>query len=81
VAVRPSYLLEMVAAGYFARPVVLLSPTFSAQDEEADFRRIARLSRVPVVGRLPWSVFPRIIDSSFKGAGCPPTAATSSLPR
>jgi pimeloyl-ACP methyl ester carboxylesterase len=62
-----NYALEMVAAGYFAGPVVLLSPTFSAEDEEADFRRIARLSRIPVIGRVPWIVLPRVIDSSFKG--------------
>jgi len=62
-----NHALEMVAAGYFSGPIVLLSPTFSAGDEEADFRRIARVSRIPVVGRLPWMVFPHIIDSSFRG--------------
>jgi pimeloyl-ACP methyl ester carboxylesterase len=62
-----NHALEMVAGEYFAGPIVLLSPTFSAQDEEADFRRIARLSRLPIVGRVPWIVFPHILDSSFKG--------------
>jgi pimeloyl-ACP methyl ester carboxylesterase len=62
-----NHALEMVAAGHFPGPTVLLSPTFSVQDEEADFRRIARLSRLPIIGRVPWIVFPRILDSSFKG--------------
>jgi pimeloyl-ACP methyl ester carboxylesterase len=62
-----NYAMEMVGAGYFDGPVVLLSPTFSAIDEEPDFRRIARLSRIPIIGRVPWIVFPHVISSSFTG--------------
>lgn len=59
--------IEMAAAGLFSGPIVLLSPCFSREDEEKDFRRIDRISRVPGLGRLPWLLLPRMLDSSLRG--------------
>ena len=71
VVVGHSYLanvaIEMAATGAFTGPIVLLSPCFSREDEEKGFRQIGRMSRVPGIGRLPWLLFPRIINSSMRG--------------
>ena len=62
-----NYALEMVAGGHFAGPVVLLSPCFSAEDEERDVRVGARLSRVPILGGLLWMFLPKLLNSAMKG--------------
>ena len=59
--------IEMAAARLFNGPIVLLSPIFSRQDEEMGFRRLAAVSRIPILGRLPWMVFPRLLDSAMRG--------------
>jgi pimeloyl-ACP methyl ester carboxylesterase len=59
--------IEMAASGAFAGRLVLLSPCFSTEDEEKDFRRLARVSPVPVVGRLAWVVVRLTMSSSMKG--------------
>jgi pimeloyl-ACP methyl ester carboxylesterase len=60
-------IIEMAATGGFAGPVVLLSPCFSREDEEKDFRVIDRLGRIPGIGRLPFLLLPRGMDSAMKG--------------
>lgn len=48
--------LEMVAGGAFAGPVLLLSPSFSREDEAKELAMLDRLGRVPVLGPLVWRV-------------------------
>ena len=59
-------LIEMAAARLFNGPIVLLSLIFSRQDEEMGFRRLAAVSRIPVLGRVPWMIFPRLLDSAMR---------------
>lgn len=59
--------IEMAATGVFTGPMVLLSLWFSREDEEKDLRQIEGISRVPGIGRLPWLILPRIINSSMRG--------------
>jgi pimeloyl-ACP methyl ester carboxylesterase len=59
--------IEMAAIGAFTGPVVLLSPCFSREDEEKDFRVIDRIARVPGIGRLPYLLLPRGMNSAMKG--------------
>jgi len=59
--------IEMAAAGLCSGPIVALSPCFSREDEEKDFRQIDRISRVPGLGRLPWLLLPRMLNSSLRG--------------
>ncbi|MFI0961457.1 alpha/beta fold hydrolase [Streptomyces sp. NPDC021080] len=47
--------LEMAAGGHFAGPVVLLSPAFSASDEDKALAIANSLGRVPGVGMLAWA--------------------------
>ena len=44
--------LEMAAAGQFDGPVLLLSPSFSREDESAALGRLDRVGRVPGLGGL-----------------------------
>jgi pimeloyl-ACP methyl ester carboxylesterase len=46
--------LEMAAGGHFTGPVVLLSPTFSASDEDRALAIANSLGRVPGIGALTW---------------------------
>src|SRR3954469_7528120 len=46
--------LEMVAAGTFDAPAVLLSPSFSRQDEARELGVMNRIGRVPGIGLLAW---------------------------
>jgi pimeloyl-ACP methyl ester carboxylesterase len=59
--------LEMVAGGHFAGPVVLLSPAFSATDEDKALAIANSLGRVPGVGMLAWAgllkLTPRVMVS------------------
>jgi len=58
--------LEMVAAGEFAGPLVLLSPSFSRKDESMVPRALDRLSRV--LGHLPFALMLRIIGPAMKSS-------------
>jgi pimeloyl-ACP methyl ester carboxylesterase len=55
--------LEMAASRQFTGPVALLSPSFSMVDEEKSFQTIARLSTIPLLGRIPFALLPFSIDS------------------
>jgi pimeloyl-ACP methyl ester carboxylesterase len=46
--------LEMATRGEFDGPVLLLSPTFSREDEAKELGVLDRLGAVPVVGQLAW---------------------------
>ena len=46
--------LEMATRGEFDGPVLLLSPTFSREDEAKELGVLDRLGAVPVVGHLAW---------------------------
>jgi pimeloyl-ACP methyl ester carboxylesterase len=61
--------IEMVSAGEFSGPVVLLSPSFSRKDESIFPRAHDRLSRV--LGYLPYSLMLMIIGPAMK-SGLPP---------
>jgi pimeloyl-ACP methyl ester carboxylesterase len=59
--------IEMAATGAFSAPTLLLSPSFSRQDEERGARQVDRVSRIPGVGRLPWLIMPAALDSGLRG--------------
>jgi len=61
--------VEMVSAGEFSGPVVLLSPSFSRKDESIVPRALDRLSRV--FGHLPYSLILKLIGPAF-GSSLPP---------
>ena len=46
--------LEMAASGGFAGPLLLLSATFSREDEARELGVLDRVGRVPGVGQLAW---------------------------
>jgi pimeloyl-ACP methyl ester carboxylesterase len=58
--------LEMVAAGAFRGPVVLISPSFSREDESRFPRALDRLARV--FGHLPYSVMMKMIGPAMKSS-------------
>lgn len=58
--------LEMVAAGEFAGPVVLLSPSFSRRDESKFPRALDSLSRV--FGYLPYALMLKMVGPAFKSS-------------
>lgn len=64
--------LEMAAAGQFDGPVLLLSPSFSREDESAALGRLDRVGRVPGIGGLAWAVamkaMPRAVAKSIPPA-------------
>ncbi len=57
--------IEMAAAGHFHGPMVLLSPSFSRQDESMALRVIDRLGRV--LGYLPFAAMFRVMGPAMKG--------------
>jgi pimeloyl-ACP methyl ester carboxylesterase len=61
--------LEMAARGEFDGPVLLLSPTFSREDEAKELGVLDRLGSVPVVGQLAWlamlKTMPRAMGKRF----------------
>ena len=59
--------LELVATGRFTGRAVLLSPCFSAEDEEGDTKTLGRLARVPGLGRIVWGLLPRMMKVGMKG--------------
>ena len=58
--------IEMVAAGEFSGPVVLLSPSFSREDESKFPRTLDRLARV--LGHLPYALMLKIIGPAMKSS-------------
>jgi pimeloyl-ACP methyl ester carboxylesterase len=58
--------LEMAAAGKFAGPVVLLSPSFSRKDESKFPRVLDRLGRV--LGHIPFSLMVKMIGPAMKSS-------------
>ena len=66
--------LEMVSAGEFSGPVVLLSPSFSRKDESIFPRALDRLSRV--FGHLPYALMMKLIGPAF-GSSLPPARRES----
>jgi pimeloyl-ACP methyl ester carboxylesterase len=58
--------LEMVAADKFSGPVVLLSPSFSREDESKFPRALDRLARV--LGHLPYALMLKIIGPAMKSS-------------
>ena len=58
--------LEMAAAGTFAGPVVLISPSFSREDESKFPRALDRLSRV--LGHLPYSLMFKLIGPAMRSS-------------
>ena len=56
--------LEMAAGAGYTGSLVLLSPSFSRQDESRFLRAVDRLS--DVFGHLPWSAVLKIIGSALK---------------
>jgi pimeloyl-ACP methyl ester carboxylesterase len=58
--------LEMVAAGEYAVPLVLLSPSFSRTDESKFPRALDRLGRV--LGHLPYAMMLKIIGPAMKSS-------------
>src|SRR5262245_35736433 len=58
--------IEMVASGAFAGPVVLISPSFSREDESKFPRALDRLSTV--FGHLPYSLMLKIIGPAMSGS-------------
>jgi pimeloyl-ACP methyl ester carboxylesterase len=60
-------LIEIAARGRFGGPLVLLSPCFSREDEEKDFRQLSTIARVPGLGALVFRIAPRTLSGSMKG--------------
>jgi pimeloyl-ACP methyl ester carboxylesterase len=58
--------LELVSAGEFTGPVVLLSPSFSRTDESKFPRALDKLSRV--LGHLPYSFMLKVIGPAVKSS-------------
>jgi pimeloyl-ACP methyl ester carboxylesterase len=58
--------LEMAATGAFKGPVVLLSPSFSREDEYKVLAVFDRLARIPGMGRLVWSIAIKGLASELK---------------
>lgn len=58
--------IEMVAAGHFSGSLVLLSPSFSRQDESKVPRALDRIGRV--LGHLPYAAMLKIIGPAMKSS-------------
>ena len=58
--------IELVSAGEFTGPVVLLSPSFSRTDESRFPRALDKLSRV--LGHLPYSLMLKVIGPAMKSS-------------
>lgn len=61
--------IELASIGSFGGPLVLLSPSFSREDESKFPRALDRLSRV--FGHLPYSLMLKVIGPAMK-SGLPP---------
>ncbi|MBK5333843.1 MAG: alpha/beta hydrolase [Ilumatobacteraceae bacterium] len=67
-----NYVLEMAAARQFTGPVVLLSPSFSAEDEFKELKTVAKIGKLPGLGGLAWrltvKMMPKAAGKSFPEA-------------
>jgi pimeloyl-ACP methyl ester carboxylesterase len=59
--------IEIAVRGNFTGPLMLLSPSLQAEDEEADLRQLYEAGKTPVVGSLVWLWLPTSFKKSFKG--------------
>ena len=62
--------IEMAAGSRFTGNLVLISPSFSAQDEPGILRFMNRLT--PALGYLPWAGMLKIVGSAVKGTKVSP---------
>jgi pimeloyl-ACP methyl ester carboxylesterase len=58
--------LEMVASGAFVGPIVLISPSFSREDESKFPRALDRLSTV--LGHLPYSLMLKLVGPAMRSS-------------
>jgi pimeloyl-ACP methyl ester carboxylesterase len=58
--------LEMAAAGAFHGPLVLLSPSFSREDEAKELGALNSIGRVPGVGLLAWNAMLKVMPRAMK---------------
>ena len=59
--------IEIGARGNFKGPLMLLSPSLQADDEEEDLQQLYEAGKTPVVGSLVWLWLPTSFKKSFKG--------------
>jgi pimeloyl-ACP methyl ester carboxylesterase len=59
--------IEIAARNGFQGPLLLLSPSLSAEDEEKDTRSLNEASRTPVVRTLVWMGMNRMLRKAMKG--------------
>lgn len=59
--------IEIAARANFTGPLMLLSPSLQAEDEEEDLRQLYEAGKTPVVGSLVWLWLPTSFKKSFKG--------------
>ena len=59
--------IETGARGNFKGPLMLLSPSLQAEDEEEDLQQLYETGKTPVVGSLLWLWLPTSFKKSFKG--------------
>lgn len=59
--------IEIAARGGFKGPLLLLSPSFSREDEEEDTRKLDEVSHTPVVGTLVWLGINPTLKRGMKG--------------
>jgi pimeloyl-ACP methyl ester carboxylesterase len=58
--------IEIAARQNFSGPLMLLSPSLQAEDEEEDLRQLYETGKTPVVGSLVWLWLPTSFKKSFK---------------
>lgn len=59
--------IEIAARQNFNGPLMLLSPSLQAEDEEEDLRQLYEAGKTPVVGSLVWLWLPTSFRKSFRG--------------
>jgi pimeloyl-ACP methyl ester carboxylesterase len=59
--------IEIAARQNLGGPLMLLSPSLQAEDEEEDLRQLYEAGKTPVVGSLVWLWLPTSFKKSFKG--------------
>jgi pimeloyl-ACP methyl ester carboxylesterase len=59
--------IEMAVAGHFSGILVLLSPSFSSEDESRSTRMFDSIGRVPGLGRVTWALVFRMLSRLMRG--------------
>ena len=72
--------IEMAVGGHFGGHLILLAPTFSAEDEMRGLATFNRIGYVPGLRSLVTALLFRSLPKMLKGE-VPPTASTGSPPR